>query len=408
MKNLPPEALLLGKVAFLLAASWLAYWLTRRTLIVFIQRLAERSRTDIDDLLVQHGVFSALAYLVPLSVLYYGSLFVPQVRAPVVKAVEILLAPVAALIVNRGLSVALALYNRLPFARRHPIRGYVQILKFLVWLAAGIVAVCTLLDRSPWGILSGLGALSAVVILVFRNTILSFVASVQIISQDLIRIGDWIEAPQFGADGEVVEMTLYNVLVQNWDKTIVSIPTYRLMEESFKNWRGMERSGGRRIKRHLLVDQSSVKFVDDELLERLRRIHLLRDYLDRKLREIEDYNRRMGIDAGASPLNGRRLTNLGTFRVYVEEYLRAHPMIRKDMTLMVRHLQPTAEGLPLEVYCFVADTRWVPYEKVQADIFDHIIAAAPEFELRIFQKPTGFDLKEALSGKCSTKKYSEN
>ncbi len=399
--NLPPEALLLGKIFLLGFSAWLAYWLTRRLLISSLHRLAERSRTDIDDLLVKHGVFSALAYLVPLSVLYYGSGFVPQIKGPLTKLVEILMAPIVALIFNRGLSVALELYNRLPFARRHPIRGYVQILKFLVWLAAGIVAVCTLLERSPWGLLSGLGALSAILLLIFRNTILSFVASVQIISQDLIRIGDWIEAPQFGADGEVIEMTLYNVLVQNWDKTIVSIPTYRLMEESFKNWRGMECSGGRRIKRHILVDQSSVKFVDEELLERLKRIYLLREYLEHKLREIEEYNRRTGLDPDLSPLNGRRLTNLGTFRIYIEEYLKAHPMIRKDMTLMVRHLQPTAEGLPLEIYCFVADTRWVPYEKVQADIFDHILAAAPEFDLRVFQKPTGFDLKEALSGKCS-------
>ncbi len=396
LSHLPPEVLLLGKISLLALSAWLAYWVVRRLLISFIHRLAERSRTDLDDLLVKHGVFSALAYLVPLSVLYYGSDFVPQIKGPLIKAVEILLAPLAALILNRGLSVALELYNRLPFARRHPIRGYVQILKFLVWLAAGIVAVCTLLERSPWGLLSGLGALSAILLLIFRNTILSFVASVQIISQDLIRIGDWIEAPQFGADGEVIEMTLYNVLVQNWDKTIVSIPTYRLMEESFKNWRGMERAGARRIKRHILVDQSSVKFVDEKLLERFKRIYLLKDYLERKLREIEEYNRRLGLDPTVSPLNGRRLTNLGTFRVYIEEYLKAHPLIRKDMTLMVRHLQPTAEGLPLEIYCFVADTRWVPYERIQADIFDHILAAAPEFELRVFQKPTGFDLREAL------------
>ncbi|QJA05792.1 mechanosensitive ion channel family protein [Thermosulfurimonas marina] len=406
--SLPEELVLLGKVLLLLGLSWFSFWITRRLLVRFIHRIAERSRTDLDDLLVKHGVFSALAYLVPLAIVYYGAALLPPARSFLSRAVEVALAPVAALIITRGLSVLLELYNRLPFARRHPIRGYIQIVKFLIWLSAGIVAVCTLLDRSPWGLLSGLGALSAILILVFRNTILSFVASIQIIGQDLIRIGDWIEAPQFGADGEVIEMTLYNVLVQNWDKTIVSIPTYRLMEESFKNWRGMERAGGRRIKRHLLVDQSSVKFLEGELLERLRRVHLLKDYLENKLREIEEWNRRMGIDTAASPLNGRRLTNLGTFRVYIEEYLKAHPLIRKDMTLMVRHLQPTSEGLPLEIYCFVADTRWVPYERVQADIFDHILAAAPEFELRVFQKPTGFDLKEALSGKCSTKRSSAN
>ncbi len=401
LQGLSPEALILLRLALVVLSAALSYWLTRHLLVRFIHRLAERSRTDVDDLLVKYGVFSALAYLVPLSVLYYGAGFVPPLAGFLTKLVEILLAPAVALIITRSLSVILELYHRLPLARRHPIRGYIQILKFLVWISAGIVAVCALLNRSPWVLLSGLGALSAVLLLIFRNTLLSFVASIQIIGQDLIRIGDWIEAPQFGADGEVIEMTLYNVLVQNWDKTIVSIPTYRLMEESFKNWRGMERAGGRRIKRHILVDQTSVRFLEGELLERLRRVHLLRDYLENKLREIEEYNRRLGIDTAASPLNGRRLTNLGTFRIYIEEYLKAHPLIRKDMTLMVRQLQPTPEGLPLEVYCFVADTRWVPYEKVQADIFDHILAAAPEFEVRIFQKPTGFDLKEALSGASS-------
>jgi len=407
-KDLPHEAIISGKILLLFLLAYITFWLTRRLLLTIIHQFAERTHTDIDDLLVKHGVFSALAYLVPLSVIYYGSQLVPEISGFLIKLSEVILAPIAALIVNRGLSVLLEIYNRLPFAKRHPIRGYIQIFKFLIWFSAGVIAVCTILDRSPWGILSGLGALSAILILVFRNTILSFVASLQIIAQDLIRIGDWIEAPQFGADGEVIEMTLYNVLVQNWDKTIVSIPTYRLMDESFKNWRGMEKTGGRRIKRHLLIDQSSVKFCDERMLEKLKKIHLLKGYLDRKLKEIEDYNRKMGIDTAASPLNGRRLTNLGTFRIYIEVYLKAHPMIRKDMTLMVRHLQPTAEGLPLEIYCFVADTRWVPYEKVQADIFDHIIAAAPEFELRIFQKPTGFDLKEALTDKCSTKRSSGN
>ena len=400
-KGLPSEAVVLGRILLFFLLAYASFWVSRRILLSLIHRFAERSQTDIDDLFMKHGVFSALAYLVPLSVLYYGSRLVPEISGFFIKLSEVLLAPTVALIVNRSLSVFLEIYNRLPFAKRHPIRGYIQIFKFLIWISAGIIAVCTILDRSPWGILSGLGAISAILILIFRNTILSFVASLQIIAQDLIRIGDWIEAPQFGADGEVIEMTLYNVLVQNWDKTIVSIPTYRLMDESFKNWRGMEKSGGRRIKRHLLIDQSSVKFCDERMLEKFKKIHLLEGYLRYKLTEIEEHNRRMGIDTSSSSLNGRRLTNLGIFRIYIEEYLKSHPLIRQDMTLMVRHLQPTAEGLPLEVYCFVADTRWVPYEKVQADIFDHIIAAAPEFELRIFQKPTGFDLKEALSHKCS-------
>ncbi len=382
MKSFPysEEIFYATKLLLLFASAGASLWVSKRFLARILNRLVERSQTRFEDLLIKHRLFEALSYLVPISILYYGSSFFPFFEKALKRISLVALSFVLALAIDRGLSILLDAYNRTPLSKKHPIRGYIQVAKVILWIAAVIVAICVALDRSPWGILSGLGALSAVLILVFRNTLLSFVASLQIVGQDLIRIGDWIEAPQFGADGEVVEITLYNVLVQNWDKTIVSIPTYRLMEESFKNWRGMQEAKGRRIKRHLLIDQSSVKFCDEDLLLRLERNDLTRPYLEETIKNLR-----------AS--NGDSVTNLSLFRLYAEEYLRRHPFIRKDLTLMVRHLQPTAYGIPLELYCFVSDTRWVPYEKIQADIFDHLIAVIPEFDLKLFQSPSTYDLK---------------
>ncbi len=382
--------LVLGVVTFL------AGWLTRRVVVQTAHRLSKETANKYDDLLAEHRVYDIAAYLAVLLVLYYGARFVPRLTPVLLKLVSVGWVMVLTLLVTRLLDVGLEVYRTFPWARKHPIKGYVQIVKLFVYAAGVIIALCDLLERSPWAFLSGLGALSAVLLLIFRHTLLSFVASFQIVSQDLFRLGDWIEMPKYGADGEVIDIALHTIKVQNWDRTIVVIPTYKFLEESFKNWRGMELAGGRRIKRAILVDQASIKLCDDALLERLRKVHLLKDYLEQKFREIEQDNQRRGVDISASPLNGRRLTNVGTFRIYIENYLRAHPKIRKDMTLMVRQLPPTPQGLPLEIYCFVADTRWVPYEKVQADIFDHILSVADEFDLRVFQQPTGWDLREGL------------
>ncbi|WP_456430990.1 mechanosensitive ion channel family protein [Thermosulfuriphilus sp.] len=383
----------LGIIIFLAAAS---YFLTKRVLIRLVHRFSERSRNQIDDLLSRHRVFDVLAYIIPLVVIHYAAPLLPSGEALLKRLVSVFLAVVLALLADRLLSVGLEIYDRYPISKKRPLKGYVQVAKLLIYAAAIIVAICQLLEKSPWGLLSGLGALSAVLLLVFRHTLLSFVASFQVISQDLFRLGDWIEMPQHGADGEVIDMSLHTVKIQNWDKTIVCIPTYRFLEESFKNWRGMELAGGRRIKRAILVDQETICFCDQEMLDRFQRIHLIKDYVEKKRREIEEFNHRHQIDTSASPLNGRKMTNLGTFRIYIEEYLRQHPQIRKDMTLMVRQLAPTPQGLPLEIYCFVADTRWVHYEKIQADIFDHILSAASEFGLSVFQIPTGRDLKDFL------------
>jgi miniconductance mechanosensitive channel len=251
--------------------------------------------------------------------------------------------------------------------------------------------VAAVLDRSPLLLLSGFGAMTAILLLVFKDTILSLVASVQLTAQDMVRVGDWIEMPQFGADGDVVDVQLHTIKVQNWDKTITTIPTHRLISDSFKNWRGMSQSGGRRIKRPIFIDVSTIRKQTEEEVERFTRFALLKDYIKTKEQELADYNAALEVEVDAE-VNQRRLTNIGTFRAYAFNYLKNHPRIRKDMTLLVRQLAPGPEGLPLEIYCFTTTTAWAEYEDIQSDIFDHLLAIVPEFGLRLFQKPAGSDL----------------
>jgi len=282
-------------------------------------------------------------------------------------------------------------------ARNRPIKGYLQVVSIFLYVAAGIVIVAILADRSPVVFLSGLGALTAVLLLVFRDTLLSLVASVQIMSNDMIRIGDWVEMPQAHADGDVVDIALHTVKIQNWDKTISTIPTHQFITESFKNWRGMSESGGRRIKRSLNLDLGSIHFLTREEADHLERYEFLSAYMRGKRRELAEANRRPTEDPEVIP-ERRRLTNVGTFRAYVEHYLRHHPKVHQEMTLLVRQLQPGPEGLPIEIYCFTNDTAWGTYEGVQADIFDHLIAVLPEFGLCAFQQPAGSDFARWSGG----------
>lgn len=266
-----------------------------------------------------------------------------------------------------------------------------------LYIAAGIVAVAILADRSPVFFLSGLGALTAVLMLVFRDTILSLVASVQIMSNDMIRIGDWVEMPQAHADGDVIDIALHTVKIQNWDKTISAVPTHKFISESFKNWRGMSESGGRRIKRSLNLDVTSVHFLTDEEVAHLSRYEFLKGYMAQKREELAEHNRRTPQDPDVIP-HRRRLTNVGTFRAYVQHYLENHPKIHQDMTLLVRQLESTPKGLPIQIYCFTNDTAWAHYEGIQADIFDHLLAILPEFGLKAFQEPAGSDFGRWAGG----------
>ncbi|NDY43200.1 mechanosensitive ion channel [Dissulfurirhabdus thermomarina] len=332
-----------------------------------------------------------MAWIAPALVLHLGRHRFPAVQEPADRVLGAYAFLVLLVLLERLLSAADDIYRTYPVSQRRPVKGYIQVLKIFLWVVGGVCTVSLLLGRSPWVFLSGVGALTAVLLFVFRDTILSLVASLEIASNDMVRVGDWIEMPKYHADGDVVEMALHTVKVQNWDKTITTIPTYKLIEESFRNWRGMQEAGGRRIARALYLDQTSVRFCDPDLLERLRRIQILADYIARKEAELATYNAARGVDASV-PVNGRRMTNLGTFRAYVEAYLRHHPRIRQDMTLLVRQLAPTPEGLPLQVYAFTDTTAWAAYEAIQSDIFDHLLAALPEFGLRVFQKPSGHDL----------------
>ncbi|MCK4577204.1 MAG: mechanosensitive ion channel family protein [Candidatus Marinimicrobia bacterium] len=372
----------------LLAA--VAYGITRYLIRRRLPALVERSATRLDDILLARSVFRRLGYLVPVLVL--GAF--TSLAGELAPLMERFLAAATALIIIITLGALLGAIDDLmrpsEAARRLGLSSYIQIARLALYLLGGIAVLAILLGRSPLALLSGIGALTAILLLIFRDTLLSFVASLRISSGGLLRMGDWIEMPDFGADGDVIGISLYTVTIQNWDKTISTIPTFKFLDHSFKNWRGMTESGGRRVKRAVYVDMNSVRLCDDKLLDRFGKFELIADYVSSRRREVESYNRDQQVDT-SELINGRRMTNLGTFRAYVEAYLTNHPQVRSDMTLMVRQRAPGAHGLPLEIYAFTTDTRWEVYEGIQADIFDHILAVAPEFGLRIFQDPTGAD-----------------
>jgi len=376
--------------------------IAKRIVLQISQRLLPLSPFATDEARLM-TIVRRLSNVVPALVVRIGIDLVPHLTPPITSlirnvAAAFMIATIAVAI-NGMLRVANDMYQRRPDATIRPIKGYIQVLGLIVYSAAAILVIAALMDRSPLLLLSGIGALAAVLMLVFKDTILSFVASVQIGSNDIVRVGDWIEMPQLHADGDVIDIALHTVKVQNWDKTVTTIPTYRLINEPFKNWRGMSESGGRRIKRAVNIDQNSVRFLSDAEIASLRRFALIADYLDHKKDEIARWN-------NAQPqrleeiVNARRLTNMGTFRAYVLAYLLDREDISKVMTLIVRQLSPTESGLPLEIYCFTATTQWEEYERIQADIFDHLLAILPAFGLRLFQLPSGMDVTAlaAMSG----------
>lgn len=378
----------------LIFAAWLANWVVKRILVRGLYKVLRRAReTELQDF----GIIRRLSNIVPALVLSIGVNTVPGLPEAVVTVVRNVcggfIVLTIALAMGALLDIINLLYQRRADAHVHPIKGYLQVVKIILYAVATILIIATLIDRSPLILLSGLGAMAAVLMLIFQDTILSLVASVQISSNDIIRVGDWVEMPQLNADGEVVDIALHTVKVQNWDKTITNIPTKRFISDSFKNWRGMQQSGGRRIMRSLYLDQQSVHFLDPEECEHLHRFNLLDDYLTDKRREIDEWNAKLE-KRGKEPVNTRRITNIGSFRAYVEHYLRSHRDIHQQMTLMVRQLSPTADGLPMEVYCFTNTVQWAKYESIQSDIFDHLLAILPEFGLRVFQHPSGADMRE--------------
>jgi len=387
-----PTVIRIVGLAGLLVVCAIANWVMHRFVIRGVEKLTLSSASNWDDALQEAEVFHRLAPLIPALILGAGIRVLPEVTETIqtlgsrIAAATVIL--VAARAVAALLTAANRIYSEVPENRERPIKGYLQVVKIVVAVVATILILATLLDRSPLIFLSGIGAMTAVLLLIFRDTILSLVASVQITGNDMVRVGDWIEMPQLGADGDVIDVALHTVKVQNWDKTITSIPTHRLISDSFKNWRFMSLSGGRRIKRALAIDMTTVRFLDPRETDRLARVSLLADYVEGKRKELAEHNQ--GRDDEGPDL--RRLTNLGTFRAYIERYLRAHPRIHPGMTLIVRQLAPTPTGIPIEIYCFTSTTEWAAYEGIQSDLFDHFLSIAPEFGLRAFQNPSGADV----------------
>lgn len=409
----------MAALAALALVAWIAGKIATSLLTGAVRRITARTRSTWDDRLSERRVFVRISRVVPALVVYYGagpalglpdaSLAPPEgVLALLWTALRRLAAAYVVLTLARAFKAFLDAVNDIyneayADAKSRPVKGYLQVASLLAYIAAAIVAVAILLDQSPMVFLTGLGALTAVLLLVFKDTILSLVASVQIMSNDMIRIGDWVSVPQANSDGDVIDIALHTVKVQNWDKTISTIPTHKFISESFKNWRGMSESGGRRIKRSLSIDMNSVRFLTEDEIEALSRREVLRDYMRAKQDAIARHNaEKADTTQPAAPDTEpelRRLTNLGTFRAYVYAYLEVHAGTHKGMTLLVRQLAPGPQGVPIEIYCFASDTAWASYESLQADVFDHLIAVLPEFGLRVFQSPAGGDLAKLASAR---------
>jgi len=401
------EAAIAVLMTLIVLGAYLVYWILRNYLLKVIHRVTQKTSNKWDDALMEARVFHRFLRLIPLTFIMLCvdrmlpvdlSVDPPMQGNIVLKRILFaLIIFVGARTVEAFLNAVADIYRAEPGSQRKPIRPLIQSLNIIVYLFASIFIISVLINKEPWSLFTLLGGLTAVTMLVFKDTILGFVAGIQIGAYDMVREGDWIEMPKYGADGDVIEVTVNTVKVRNWDKTISTIPTYSLISDSFKNWRGMSESGGRRIKRSICIDMNTACFADEAMLKRFRRMELLKAYVDKTQQEIDSENTEKGIDLSATVVNGRHQTNLGIFRAYLVQYLRSHPKIHTGMTFLVRHLQPTPQGLPIEIYVFSSDKVWANYEAIQADIFDHILAAIPEFGLRVFQQPSGSDLA-ALAG----------
>ena len=373
-----------------------AYWITEKVILTLLTRMFRKTRTQFDDTLVNRNIFNRLSYVVPALIFYNFAYTAPQFTIMIQRVSLTLMAIAGLLVINSFINALRDIYKQTKYHERLDINSYLQITKLIINILGSVVIVGIIINKDTTLLLSGLGAMTAVIMLIFKDTILSLVASLQISSNDLFKVGDWVEAPQVSADGDVVDIGLHAVKIQNWDKTISVIPTHKLIDSTFKNWRGMSESGGRRIKRSLSIDMNSISLCNAETLDRFRKFELIREYVNLKQKEVVEHNKTNNIDS-AELINGRCLTNIGTFRAYIEAYLRSNSQIHKDMTFLVRQLDPTETGLPIQIYVFTNDTDWVRYEGIQADIFDHLLAIIPEFGLKVFQSPTGKDFSKLRS-----------
>lgn len=369
----------------------------KQIIMKLLKKIVHKDKSRWDNIMLERKVFIRLANIVPGIIVYgFAPAFGSMVRL-VHRGAAIYILIVSLFVINSLLDSVNDIYRTYPISKVRPIKGLLQVVKIVFYIVVIIVIIGTLMDQNPLLLLSGIGALAAVFSFVFKDSILGFIAGIQLTSNDMLRIGDWIEMSKYGADGDVIDITLNTVKVQNFDKTIVTIPAYALVSDSFKNWRGMTEFGGRRMKRSIYIDVNSICFCTPEMLEKFKKINYLKDYIIEKQNELQNYNKKYNLETGIY-INGRHMTNIGIFRVYIEHYLQNNPQLHKGMTQLVRQLPPGENGLPLEIYAFTDDTKWERYERIQADIFDHIFSIAGEFELRIFQNPSGYDMKQISLG----------
>lgn len=382
---------------FLVLIAILVDIIAKRVVLRFIENIVQRSSSTLDDIFFEKRVFDALAHLAPALVIELGAPLVyeayPEFVDGLSKFIQLYVIVIVVWVAGSFLDALLELSERNPYLKDKPMLSYVQLGKLISYVLAGVMMFSILFSKSPVVVLSAFGAAGAVLIFVFKDTILGLVASIQISVNDTLRVGDWVSMEKYNADGDVIRITLNTIVVQNWDKTISTIPAYAFVSDSFKNWRGMTEAGGRRIKRSIHISVSSVKFCDQEMLERFSRFQILESYIASRSEEIAQYNEDLKADK-TYPLNGRHLTNIGLFREYVSTYLKRNNNIRQDMTCMVRQLAPSEIGVPLEVYCFTKTIEWIPYENIQSDIFDHLLATAKLFDLEVFQNPSGSDFAQ--------------
>jgi miniconductance mechanosensitive channel len=390
-RNFASYISLIFNIAILIALAYIIYYIAKFLLVTLTAVFAQRTKTKFDDYLVQNKTTRYTAYLIPFFFIYKA---VPVILDKYEYWESIFGKIVGVYIVLLGLWIVRTIFNSLrdylkqkPEYSDKPIDSFVQVIMIVLWIFGVALIISTLFGIKKGELLTILGTLSAIIILIFRDTILGFVSSVQVAINDMVRIGDWITMDKFGADGDVIEINLTTVKVRNFDNTITTIPTYALSSDSFQNWRGMQKSEGRRIKRHILIKSSSIRFLNNDDLNHMKNVQLISSYIDTRQAEIEKYNESRGIDKSLA-LNGRNMTNLGLFRKYIMQYLLDHPGLNKNMHIMCRQLQSTAHGVPLEIYVFSSDKRWANYEYIMSDIFDHVMASVIYFDLEIFERPS--------------------
>lgn len=378
----------------------LIWFLTKKIVVRSIQKIFLKTEITWDDLLIEKKIVDKIAYITPaLFVIFVGPAVFqeyPKLSNYIVTLAMILILVVIIWSINTLLAVFDEVLSKSPVFKDKPISSYIQVITIFVYFIGGILVLSLLLGKSPFYFLGAMGAMTAILLLIFKDTILGFVASIQMSVYDMVRVGDWISMPKFDADGDVLSINLNTVKIQNWDKTITTIPTYAFITDSFKNWRGMSNSGGRRIKRALYIKVSSFRFCDDTMLEKFKKYTLIKDYIIEKGKKIDKFNSEL-IDKESIPANIKSLTNIGVFRVYAQNYLLSNPNINTEMTTMVRQLEATAKGLPLEIYCFSSEKEWEKYEQIISDIFDHLLTIIPEFQLEVFEEPTGKDFRNLVN-----------